>query len=95
MRGLARNHQQYYDFLHNADTFRQGDFDGRGEFKTMTGMPERSSECLLKAMLDYKLLPSDTPKGKLYMGVPLQSLQFLFPNLWPEAEQKIAKSKVI
>ncbi len=54
-------------------------------------MPERSAERLLKALLDYKLLLSDTPKGKVYMGVPLQFLQFLFTNLWPEAEQKIAK----
>jgi len=166
MRGLARTHQQYYDFLHNADTLRQGDYDGRGalsqnglidwvkyflnicidqvsfmenmlnlkdfkdrletlliveekkgasgikiaallplhyiavtgaiergEFKKMTGMPERSAERLLKALLDYKLLLSDTPKGKVYMGVPLQSLKFLFPNLWPEAEQKNCKIK--
>jgi Fic family protein len=58
----------------------------RGEFKKMTGMAERSAERLLKALLDYKLLLSDTPKGKVYMGVPLHSLQFLFPKLWPEAE---------
>lgn len=58
----------------------------RGEFKKMTGMSERSAERLLKALLDYKLLCSDTPKGKIYMGVPLHSLQFLFPRLWPEAE---------
>ncbi len=58
----------------------------RGEFKKMTGMAERSAERLLKALLDYKLLCSDTPKGKVYMGVPLHSMQFLFPKLWPEAE---------
>lgn len=58
----------------------------RGEFKKMTGMAERSAERLLKALLDYKLLLSDSPKGKVYMGVPLHSLQFLFPRLWPEAE---------
>lgn len=58
----------------------------RGEFKKMTGMAERSAERLLKALLDYKLLSSDTPKGKVYMGVPLHSLQYLFPKLWPEAE---------
>jgi Fic family protein len=58
----------------------------RGEFKKMTGMAERSAERLLKALLDYRLLQSDTPKGKVSMGVPLHSLQFLFPKLWPEAE---------
>lgn len=61
----------------------------RGEFKKMTGMAERSAERLLKALLDYKLLLSDSPKGKVYMGVPLHSLQFLFPKLWPEAEVQI------
>jgi Fic family protein len=159
MRGLARTHQQYYEHLHNADTLRQGNYDGRGalsqsalidwckyflticidqvsfmekmlnlgdfkdrletlliveekkgfsslkmealiplhyiaitgpiersEFKKMCGIPERSAERLLKALLDYELLLSDTPRGKVYMGVPLQSLKFLFPNLWPEAE---------
>lgn len=58
----------------------------RGEFKKMTGMAERSAERLLKALLDYRLLQSDTPKGKVSIGVPLHSLRFLFPNLWPEAE---------
>jgi Fic family protein len=58
----------------------------RGEFKRMTGMAERSAERLLKALLDYKLLLSDSPKGKVYMGIPLHSLQYLFPKLWPEAE---------
>lgn len=159
MRGLARTYEAYYTHLHNADTLRQGDYDGRGalseqslvdwihyflgvcidqvtfmegmlnladfksrletlliveqnrgisglkkealiplhyiaitgaiergEFKKMTGMAERSAERLLKALLDFKLLRSDSPKGKVYMGVPLHSLQFLFPRLWPEAE---------
>lgn len=63
----------------------------RGEFKRMTGMAERSAERLLKALLDYKLLLSDSPKGKVYMGIPLHSLQFLFPRLWPEAEASNAQ----
>lgn len=64
----------------------------RGSFKTMTGLSERTSERLLKSLLDYKLLVSDTPRGPVYMGVPLKSLQFLFPNLWPEAEAKISRA---
>lgn len=58
----------------------------RGEFKKMTGMAERSADRLLKSLLDYKLLLSDSPRGDVYMGVPLHSMQFLFPRLWPEAE---------
>lgn len=163
MRGLARSHQQYYDALHNADSLRMGDYDGRGalsqsglvtwvryflgicidqvifmekmlnlqdfksrletlliveeakgksgiktaallplhyiaisgpiergQFKSMTGLTERTADRLLKSLLDYKLLMSDTPRGDVYMGIPLESLQFLFPKLWPEAESSVA-----
>lgn len=163
MRGLARSHQQYYDALHNADSLRMGDYDGRGalsqsglvawvryflgicidqvdfmekmlnlqdfkdrletlliveeakgksgiktaallplhyiaisgpiergQFKSMTGLTERTADRLLKALLDYKLLASDTSRGDVYMGIPLESLQFLFPKLWPEAEASVA-----
>lgn len=64
----------------------------RGKFKKMTGMADRSADRLLKALLDYKLLLSDSPKGDVYMGIPLHSLQFLFPNLWPEAEARFSNS---
>lgn len=163
MRGLARTHQQYYDALHNADSLRMGNYDGRGalsqgglvawvryflgicidqvdfmdkmlnlqdfksrletlliveqakgksgiktaallplhyiaisgpvergQFKSMTGLTERTADRLLKALLDYKLLVSDSPRGDVYMGIPLESLQFLFPKLWPEAETSVA-----
>lgn len=63
----------------------------RGEFKPMTGLGERTAERALKALLDYGLLRSDTPKGKVYFGIPLDSLRFLFPNLWPEAEAAIKR----
>lgn len=63
----------------------------RGEFKAMTGLADRTSERALKALLDYGLLRSDTPKGKVYFGIPLTSLRFLFPNLWPEAEAAIER----
>lgn len=63
----------------------------RKDFKTMTGLPGRTAERLMKSLIEYKLLVSDTPRGKVYMGVPLKSLQFLFPNLWPEAEINIAE----
>lgn len=64
----------------------------RGEFKRMTGMTDRSADRLLKALLDYKLLLSDSPKGEVYMGIPLKSLRFLFPSLWPEAEARISNT---
>ncbi len=65
----------------------------RGEFKAMTGLAPRTAERLLKALLDYGLLKSDTPKGRVYLGIPLESLRFLFPNLWPEAEADSTRKK--
>ncbi len=65
----------------------------RGEFKAMTGLADRTAERALKALLDYGLLRSDTPKGRVYFGIPLASLRFLFPNLWPEAEAAIERKK--
>lgn len=65
----------------------------RGEFKAMSGMKDRTAERALKALLDYGLLCSDSPKGKVYFGIPLVSLRFLFPNLWPEAEAAIENNR--
>ena len=58
----------------------------RGEFKAMTGLGERTAGTVLKAMLDRRLLVSDSPQGLLRFGLPLQALRFYFPALWPEAE---------
>lgn len=40
----------------------------------------------LRALLKRGLLESDTPYGKLRLGVPQHALRFYFPRLWPEAE---------
>ena len=58
----------------------------RGEFKAMTGLGERTAGTVLKALLDRRLLVSDSPQGALRFGLPLQALRFYFPALWPEAE---------
>lgn len=58
----------------------------RGEFKLMTGLGERTAGSLLKALLDRRLLASDSPQGRLRFGLPLHALRFYFPALWPEAE---------
>ena len=58
----------------------------RGAFKAMTGMALRSADRLLQALLARGLLVSDTPKGAIRFGVPLHTLRFYFPALWPEAE---------
>ena len=58
----------------------------RGEFKAMTGLGERTAGTVLRALLDRRLLVSDSPQGALRFGLPLQALRFYFPALWPEAE---------
>ena len=58
----------------------------RGEFKTMTGLGDRTAVSVLSALIRRGLLKSDTPQGKVRFGLPLHALRFYFPALWPEAE---------
>lgn len=57
----------------------------RGEFVQMTGLGERTGRKVLAQLLADGLLQSDTPKGPVKMGFPLDTLGVLFPNLYPEA----------
>ena len=38
------------------------------------------------ALIERRLVASDTPKGAIRFAVPLHALRFYFPALWPEAE---------
>jgi Fic family protein len=58
----------------------------RGEFNQMTGLGERTARSLLSRLLATKLLVSDTPHGPVRFGLPLDALQFLFPELYPEVD---------
>jgi len=57
----------------------------RGEFTQMTGLGERTARPILSQLLKDGLLQSDSPKGRVYVGFPLDALNILFPNLYPEA----------
>ncbi|WP_028310474.1 MULTISPECIES: Fic family protein [Derxia] len=57
----------------------------RGEFAQMTGLKERTARALLSRLLTTGLLRSDTPLGPVRLGLPLDALQFLLPDLYPEA----------
>jgi Fic family protein len=57
----------------------------RGEFKQMTGLGARVADKAIAAMLKKELLVSDTPKGPVSVGLPLDALAFYFPRLYPEA----------
>ncbi len=57
----------------------------RAEFRQMTGLGERTAQALLSRLLATGLVESETPLGPVRFGMPLDALQFLFPDLYPEA----------
>lgn len=60
----------------------------RREFAQMTGLGERTARSLLSRLLSTGLLVSDSALGPVHFGLPLDSLQFLLPELYPEAATK-------
>jgi Fic family protein len=60
----------------------------RGEFIQLTGLGERTGRSLLSRLLAAKLVTSETPRGPVNFGLPLDSLHFLLPELYPEANTK-------
>ena len=61
----------------------------RSEFKALlasSGLGDRLATAQVSALLKRGLLATDSPYGKLRLGVPQHALRFYFPNLWPEAE---------
>lgn len=58
----------------------------RGDFAAMTGLGERTATTLIGKLLEAGLLQSDSPRGLVRFGVPMDALWFLLPNLWLEAE---------
>jgi Fic family protein len=60
---------------------------GRGEFKQMTGLASRTADNMLAALLKAGLVESDSPRGPLRFGLPLEALAYYFPRLYPEAAQ--------
>ncbi len=63
----------------------QGELE-RADFKAMLGLGDRTGTAQVSALLQRGLLLTDSPYGKLRMGVPQHALRFYFPKLWPEAE---------
>lgn len=57
----------------------------RGEFVQLTGLGERTGRKVLAALLGERLLASDTPRGEVRLALPLDALNILLPNLYPEA----------
>ena len=57
----------------------------RGEFMTMTGLPERTASRVLAQLVKDRLLVSEGPKSAVSFNFPLDALSILLPNLYPEA----------
>ncbi len=57
----------------------------RGEFKQMSGLGARTADSLLAALLKAGIVESDTSRGPLRFGLPLEALAYYFPRLYPEA----------
>jgi Fic family protein len=62
----------------------------RARFTAMTGLPPRTARRVLASLLAFGVLIEDSPRSPVRFGVPLASLRFLFPKLWPEAESSEA-----
>lgn len=61
----------------------RGTFE-RGEAARITGLPERTARRVLNDVADLGLVASDTPKGAVSLRFPVDSLDVLFPRLFPE-----------
>ncbi|MFC4704563.1 MULTISPECIES: hypothetical protein [Paraburkholderia] len=42
---------------------------------------------ITRTLLDFGLLESPSLRGAFSFALPLKSLRFLFPRLWPEVDQ--------
>jgi hypothetical protein len=58
----------------------------RRRFIAMTSLGERSGRRFLASLIDYGILRSESSRAPVSFSVPMKSLRYLFPRLWPEAE---------
>ncbi len=64
------------------ETLMRGEVE-RGEAPRITGLPERSARRVLNDLTEVGLLASATPKGPVSLRFPVNSLEVLFPRLYP------------
>ena len=58
----------------------------RSRIVSMLGLGDRTGRRILTSLLDYGVLTSTSSRSPVEFAIPLKSLRFLFPRLWPEAE---------
>lgn len=65
------------------EALSRGEFQ-RGEITRITGLPERTARRVLNDLTAVGLLASDTPKSAVTLRFPIETLDALFPSLFPE-----------
>jgi len=60
----------------------RGEFE-RGDVPRITGLPERTARRVFNGVIRARLLASDTPKGPVSLRFPAETLDVLFPRLFP------------
>lgn len=58
----------------------------RSRFIGMLGLEERTGRRVMASLIDYGVLATESTRAPVSFAVPMRSLKFLFPSLWPEAE---------
>jgi len=72
----------YYLFLAGATP--------RGEFMQMTGLGERTASSLLSRLIETGLVKSTSRMAPVQLAFALDALQFLLPDLYPEAATQVS-----
>lgn len=67
----------------------------RSEFKAMLDTSDRTASRVIGNLLVQRLVKSATRLGALEPGLPFFSLKYLFPGLWPEAENVMMPPPVV
>jgi Fic family protein len=57
----------------------------RARFIAMVGLPHRTGRRVLSSLVDFGLLVSESSRAPVRFSLPLPSLRFLFPGVWPDA----------
>jgi Fic family protein len=61
----------------------RGEFE-RGDASRIAGLPERTGRRVVSSLVEKGVLASDTPKGRLSLRFPEDTLDIFFPRLFPE-----------
>ncbi len=61
----------------------RGEFE-RGDVVRITDLPERTARRVLSDTIETGILASTTPKGPVSLRFPADTLEVLFPRLFPE-----------